>query len=542
MAFGGESVGIEIVKKVPSNADLIAVRDEAGNFNSKNVEGVLAELAGFHKPKYGVTGVGGSLTTLTRLWDSIGKTANVGTDTQKAVNHFDILPPFNRRKCVGDWAVINGKGVFTVNSYYGDPDFAEDGSMGNYVAVEIDPLWYYQDDFSLTAPDEISGTIGVSPSWIFGWKPHPICLNDDGTIREKTYLPCYSLAMKNGMAVSLPGYHPEFGDFKTLWDAARTYNEIAVLEPSIVRHYEWLLITIEYATTNAQSVMAGATNMPYSASDTISLAAENTNSVVVTNAIGEKFTVGQTIYLGDTYSATPANVGAYNVITDVKKCDADGTPNDSGAYYKITFDGDARTVTTSTTISSRPWKTGSCSAVLTPSGVPCGSGDPKTADKLPMRYRYRENIWGNQYSTCGDLFPKLAGSGTGEDPYYIEWYYLVNKSYYPVNTSKPDAADLATAAFIKLSQKTEHVSGYIKTINMDKRYPCVITPTVQTGGSAGTYYADYAYIVNGTVGVRAVRFGGAVSATTAAGPLYFHALHPPAYASWLFGAGLYIPQ
>lgn len=535
-------MGIEIVKKVPSNADLIAVRDEAGNFNSKNVEGVLAELAGFHKPKYGVTGVGGSLTTLTRIWDSIGKTANVGTNTQKAVNHFDILPPFNRRKCVGDWAVINGKGVFTVNSYYGDPDFAEDGSMGNYVAVEIDPLWYYQDDFSLTAPEEISGTIGVSPGWIFGWKPHPICLNDDGTIREKTYLPCYSLAMKNGMAVSLPGYHPEFGGFKTLWDAARTYNEIAVLEPSIVRHYEWLLITIEYATTNAQSVMAGATNMPYSASDTISLAAENTNSVVVTNAIGEKFTVGQTIYLGDTYSATPANVGAYNVITDVKKCDADGTPNDSGAYYKITFDGDARTVTTSTTISSRPWKTGSCSAVLTPSGVPCGSGDPKTADKLPMRYRYRENIWGNQYSTCGDLFPKLAGSGTGEDPYYIEWYYLVNKSYYPVNTSKPDAADLATAAFIKLSQITEHVSGYIKTINMDKRYPCVITPTVQTGGSAGTYYADYAYIVNGTVGVRVVRFGGTVDNSTGAGPLYFHASYTPASASWYFGAGLYIPQ
>ena len=167
-------------------------------------EDALAELALFsHSSKrYGVSGVGGITVDLTRLWDSVGKTANVGTDTQTAVNDFDSLAPFNRRKCVGDWATVGGKPVFTVQSYFGDPDFAEDGTKGNYVAVEIDPLWYYQEDFSQDNPVSISGTIGVSPSMIFGWKPHPICLNADGTIPRKNIFAVLFIALKDGVAVS----------------------------------------------------------------------------------------------------------------------------------------------------------------------------------------------------------------------------------------------------------------------------------------------------------------------------------------------------
>ena len=49
---------------------------------------------------------------------------------------------------------------------------------------------------------------------------------------------------------------------------------------------------------------------------------------------------------------------------------------------------------------------------------------------------------------------------------------------------------------------------------MDNDNPCVITPTVQTGASATQYYSDYAYIVNGTTSVRAVRVGGSVMVLT----------------------------
>jgi len=523
------------------NSDLIAFTDETGKIQATNVKDALTELAGFHRPKYGVSGVGGITVGLTRLWDSIGKTANVGTDTQTAVNNFDGLAPFNRRKCVGDWATVGGKPVFTVQSYFGDPDFAEDGTKGNYVAVEIDPLWYYQEDFSQDNPYSISGVIGVSPANIYGWKPHPICLNADGTIRAKTYLPCYSLALKDGVAVSLPGYQNEWGSYYSLMDAAKTYNAAAVLEPSIVRHYEWLLFTIEFATTNCQAIMAGASGMAYSASDTIALEAADTNAVVVTSAIGAKFAIGQTIYLGATYN-TSAAIADLNVITNIQNCEANGTLNAEGTYRLITFDGAARSVTTATTISSRPWKTGACNTVLTPSGCPSGATAPASATLYPMRYRYRENIWGNQYSTLFDLFAKLIGSDTVEDPYKLEWYYCVDKSYSPANVNKPDVTDFATAAFIKLPQTTQHADGYIKAIAMSNNNPCVITPTVQTGASATQYYSDYAYIVNGTTSVRAVRVGGRPFIGAFDGVLSFFATSAPSHAHWLHGGGLFIPQ
>lgn len=487
--------------------------------------------------KYGVSGVGGSSTTLTRLWDAVGKTAAVGTDAATAENDFDEIAPFNRRKCVGRWSDPdeNGLAHFTVNAYEGDPDYTEDGTKGDFVAVDVEPFWYYQ--------DLASGVIGVSKTRHAGWKIHPVCKDKFGNTRAHTYLPAYMLAYDGaGHAVSLPGFHPVFGHYRTLRAAARTYNggnTAAILEPFAVRHYEWLLFTIEFATTNCQSIMNGPVSMAYAAGDKVSMTASNTNSVVCTAAIGDKFVVGQTIYLGTTHSTTPSNTDAYNVVTAIDKCDADGTLNASGTYRRITFDGTARSVTANTTtISSRPWKTGGAAEVKTPSGSAVSNSD----GKHPFRYRWRENLWGNIYSTCNDLFADLAGSDTEEDPYHLIWYRTVNPDYYPSSSSKPDRTDLAGSNFRKLSQTTEHVSNYIKVMEADDTDDEFIVPTVQTGGSASTYYADYAYIVNGTTGVRAVRLGGGVANGAYFGLLYFNAGHPVSSAGWYCGGGLYFNQ
>lgn len=96
-------------------------------------------------PKYGVSGVGNQSTTLTRLWGAVGLTAAAGTDTNAPKNDFDNIAPFNRRKCIGTWSEpdSSGKAHFTVNAYAEDINYIEDGTMGDYVAVEIEPLWYY---------------------------------------------------------------------------------------------------------------------------------------------------------------------------------------------------------------------------------------------------------------------------------------------------------------------------------------------------------------------------------------------------------------
>lgn len=515
-----------------ASIDEVAEQSEAIDNLNARID-ALAEPA----PRYGVSGVGGSSTTLTRIWDAAGLSAMVGTDKAGLYyNSFDSVQPFARRKCVGVWSQPDesGRAHFSVNAYYGDPDYTEDGTMGDYVAVEIEPIWFYQN------LDE--GVIGVSAGEQPGWQPHPVCVDEDGNIRAKTYLPCYNLAVNEaGDAVSLPGYHTSFGHYQGLRSICRTYgggNNAAHLEPMAVRHYEWLLFTIEFATTNCQSVMQGAASMPYAASDTVALDGTDVDFVVVTSAIGNKFVVGQTIYIGTTYS-TSAAADALNIITSIDPCDQDGTINEDGTYRRITYSGRTNTVTAgTTTISSRPWITGSCNAVTTPSGSPVSN----SSGKYPMRYRYRENIWANCYSTCNDLFGVLAGVGADDDPYHIVWNYLIDPDWFPGSPSRPNAADFSGESFVQLEPVTEHVSGYIKKIEADSIYPECIVPVVQTGGGSTTYFADHAYIVNGTTAIRSVRFGGAVSTGALCGVLCFAARHAVSYSDWGSGGGLFFRQ
>lgn len=489
--------------------------------------------------KYGVSGVGQSSPTLTRLWDAGGLSSTPGTDQTQATSSFDNLPPFNRKKCVGSWSAQDGAAKFTVAAYEDDPDYAEDGTMGDYVAVEVEPLWYI----------EGGGTLGVSAYPIPGWKPHPVCLNADGTIRAKTYLPVYELAKKGGHAVSLPGYHPEFGAYKTVWDAARTYGDgttmadYAIIEPSVVDHYEWLLMTIEFATQNMQNVMQGAVSMAYDTNDKIYLDAAEANSVVVTGAIGDKYVVGQTIFIGAGHSTTPSGVDAYNVITAIEKCDATGAVSSSGTYRKITFDGTARSATGGTTkIASRPWITGSAASVLGHTGSPVSN----SSAKYPCKYRHRENPYGNQNKTCLDLMDVRVEVG---DSFKLQWYYnpdLTPAKYYPSSTSKPDLTDLQTAAngWKLLSVETPVASykdGYIKEQGHDPNYPCVAVPTLTTGGSASTYFCDYASLVSSIV-VRAVRRRGYLTSGASFGPRYVSAANAPSYSNWSYGGGLYFAQ
>ena len=515
--------------------------------------GLWAEGGEFEDyPKYGVSGVGGSSPTLTRLWDAVNKTATAGTDAAAGSSDFDTLPPFNRKKCVGSWSVVNGRAVFTPQAYQGDADYAEDGTKGDYVAVEVSPVYWYE--------DKTTGTLGVSPGPHPGWQPHPVCVDKDGHVREKTYLPCYALALKDGHAVSLPGFQNFFGGYKDNWDQARTYGDgsafanYAILEPSAVDHYEWLMQTIEFATQNMQSVMNGAVSMRYAA-DAIT-AAPAANKIVVTGTIGDNFVVGQSIYIGASHGDNPSDKGAaYNCITAIQKCDANGTLNESGTYRLITYDGTDRTssITAGTTVvASRPWITGATqgyasgvSAVLGHTGSPVDNSN----GKYPMVYRWRENVYGNQNMTCLDLMDARVADS---DSYKLQWYHnpdlqhLGAAKYYPSSTSKPDATDLSTEANgWKLlgveTPKESYADGYIKEESADERWPHVRVPTLTKNGSATTYYCDYASLVYSHA-VRAVRRRGHLYNGAYDGPRYVLAAHAPSYASWRSGSGLFFTQ
>ena len=520
------------------NGARITVTDESGTTTTD----VTIPAATF--ARFGVSGVGGSAAKLTRLWDSVGLTGPTpGTDTTPCSSAFDAFAPFNRKKCVGNWvldtASASPKAKFIVNAYYGDADYTEDGSMGDYVAVEIEPFYYF----------ESGDMLGVSEHQFPGWHIHPVCVDYDGNVRKKTYIPCYALALKDGKAVSLPGFHPQDGDYKGLWTNTQQYNNedvqtLTMLTPSAVDHYEWLLFTIEYATQNCQNVMQGACNMRHASNldDKVS-AIPAANSLVFSGNRVSSYAVGQSVYLG-TNIWSSGQLASMRNIAAIYSCDASGNADTSGSYTRIDYDGDdfSASITVGTTaVLSRPWITGATAgyapnvkAVLGHTGSPVSNTD----GLHPMRYRWIENVWGNVNMTSHDLANVRVDEG--DSKYHLDWYYnadprMVTTPYnYGVNDLVP------SKGWEKLAEVTDadnYRNGYIRFMETDPVYPHIKIPMAMDGSST-TYYCDYAFLVDSYV-VRAVRRRGYPSSGAYDGLCYFYAYYAPSNVVWIFGGELY---
>ena len=525
------------VAQITTNAEDITQLKEDLTVVSAKVS-AIEEAEGLHK--YGVSGIGQSASALTRIWDSVGMTAQVGTDgdNSNVVNNFDDVTPFNRRKCVGHWETRNGGARFVVEAYYGEEGYTEDGSKGDYVAVECPRAYYYLKD----------GILGVSAHQYQGWRPFDIfCRNhDEEDTFAYAYLPAYALAVDaDGHAVSLPGLDNAQGNYAQLLNMARTYKGgalggFAIIQPAAVNFYEWALFTVEFAQQNSQTVMQGCAGLRHSNDDYVTFVDSThllTNNYQAARVVGEYISV-----IGVTVDINTASYLATHKITDIVRCDASGNADASGTHQLLTVEDLGKeyyeydlTGVTEYRLAARPYRTGCCDGVSTPSGSPVSNGDAYH----PMRYRWRENVYGNQFKTSVDLFNKRIG--TGDDDYYLEHYYLHDPAnYVPANTNKPDATDLATSAFVKLDIETPHskyTNGYVKSKAYSTEYPDIWIPDETTGGSASTFYADYASFVFSFV-VRSARFGGLWYLGSYAGFSYFYGLIAPSYGSASSGGDL----
>ena len=523
------------------------LNDDSDEFahDIKELEHSIDELvAGTKFKRYGVSGVGQQIHTLTRLHDSVGMTAQVGTDgdNSNVVNDFDNAAPFMRRKCVGEWSLVDNVATFHVNAYQGDANYTEDGTMGDYVAVECPRCYYYFED----------GTLIISAYQYPDYRPFDIfCRNHDinNTI-PYYYAPAYALVIdEDGHAVSLPGYDNEQDSYKPLVDAARTYKngslgQKAILMPAAFNFYEWALYTVEFATTQCQSVMQGCSALRHSNDDRLTFV--DSTHVLVSNYYASRV-------VGEYIAIIPTNVDinayqykATHKILSSTMADSTGAASDSGTYQLLEVENLGKnyfeydlTGATEYRIAGRPYRTGECNGVSTPSGSPVSN----TNGYYPMKYRWRENVFGNQFTTAMDLFAERVG--TGDDDYTVDWYYLPDPtSYEPSATSNPDAAELAASPFVKLDVSTPHenyVNGYIKSKEYSDTYPDIWIPGETTGGSATTYFADYASLVHSTV-VRGVRFGGNWSSGGYAGFSSCSASRAVSLATALFGGGLFLAQ
>ena len=458
-------------------AEKIGINDsKAGagtTYSSNKIESMLKVLNtnrpkewGVRFPLYSV----GSNPKGERLGDAVGLVANVGTDSATAYNDFDYLMPWKSRRVNGHW---DGKD-FIITAVEGEPNFAVDGSNGSVYAERH--LFYYKYVFTDTYYE-----IWISDQHLDGYEIPERFINIDKSIMQTYYYPCYRISKdSSGNPVSVSGkdimLSLSYSGYKTL---ARKLGTNFHIETTKDRQINELLFYVEFATRNSQDIMYGAATMRYNADDLATVATTNGNKFICSNSVAGNYVVGQTIVIGSTKNGS--EVANNRRITAIETHDS--------SNKAIVFDGAAVNVAVGNFISSRCWFSGGTDKVLTPSG----SSVSNSSGKYQMRYRYVEDLWGNQWAIIADVLIQDHQAYVCKDPTKF--------------------ADSITSDYEKVGYVNAATDGWTKELGWDKAHPYVRLPFV-VGGSNTTYFCDY-YWQNG--GLRVASVGGYLADGTYAG-------------------------
>ena len=315
-----------------------------------------------------------------------------------------------------------------------------------------------------------------------------------------------------------------------------------MMMPSALQFYYWAMFLVEFATQNCQSIMNGCCSLRHSNDDTCKFL--DATHVLISNWQTARVVGEYVAIIGATVDQNNAQYKATHRIVSITRADATGAASDSGTYTNVEvedlgkgyYDYDT-TGATNYRFVARPWRTGACNNVVTPSGSPVSNVN----GYYPMRYRYRENIYANQYHTTVDLFD--VRKGTNDNDYYLDWYFLPDPTVI-TTPSNPDQNTLANAPYVKLGLETAHdnyVNGYIVSVQRDETYPDIWAPLLTTGGSSSTYFCDNASLVYSHV-ARSVRFGGYWNYGAPVGLSHALASYGPSSAYAHFGADLCFAQ
>ena len=451
----------------------------------------------FASPRYGVrfSGSGNSGSTVTRLYDAVGLTAAVGTDTATAVNDFDGIAPWStRRRCCGYW---DDAGQFVINAYEGEPGYTTDGSNGE-VWVESS-LWYYQHTVSEDGVEEII----ISTYQYPGFSPAPIFLSQGGQAQPylKAYTAAYPMATVDGKPTSRSGVFPGSYSLNAAMTEARTAGENYCTTTAGEWYSDWLLMVVEFATRNLQAIMVGATQLPWATTHTALVAETGANRIIISASNASGYVVGQTIGIGTTQGGN--QVCSNRRITSIETVEG-GTA--------INFDGDPVDIAVGNMVYSLAWITGTCDGVQSSSG----SYTSNTSGKYNCIYRGKEKPYGDCFEWCCDVLFQRHGAGTAEDPYTYTTHYLPDPTKY--------SGGAITEDYVQLGYGIPVQDGYSTALGLDERFPWVRIPSA-IGGSTSTYYSDYYQYPR--YAVTAGRLGGSWSSWGGAGPACWHCYSAP---------------
>lgn len=489
--------GVTPWKKLPYLYDPTWVKDQVASANNyatqaaatlASCEAVKAEIKDKTIRRYGVRWLGDNTAAKgTRLGDAVGMTAGVQIGDTINANDFDNVYPWcNIRRCNGEWNPETGQ--FEVKVYECDTDgnknaaFKTDGSNGN-VYVEI-PLFYAKHTYPECGTEEkwVSGAPG--DGYYIPAKLKRSLLRG----QDKTYIAAFraSKDTDTGNMLSIAGAMPAYGSFNSFMAAYKAEGTGFSGTTSEDEEIIDLLMDVEFATRDQQSVMVGETSRYWGNDCKAQLTEENTNRIILENARAANFRVGEQIGVGTTCDSR--NVFDYRTITAIEQF------NDM--HMAVVFDGAPVNITASThCITNMPLKTGTTESLTAPSGTIANDA------RHDCRYRYIETPYGKQFDIIHDLLINDYQTYICDDMHNSNYGNVVNGNYKPVGFKNTDQND-----------------AWIRHMGFDERYPHVKNP-IKVGDGASSTAAFSAYYFC-QPGLRVVWRGGYLAHGRYAGRSY----------------------
>ena len=219
-----------------------------------------------------------------------------------------------------------------------------------------------------------------------------------------------------------------------------------------------VLFTIEFATLDSQAIMAGWTSGNYNAAHTLTADTVAANTIVVANATGVAFAIGQPVSLGTASGSISVFYGRN--ITNIQ-VDTPGAGSTT-----ITVDGAAFSAVIGNVIWNCGWKSGFSSGIAATSGSLANN----TNGKNPFHYRGIENLYGNVWQFVDGLNINARQA----------WYCKDADDY---------ASNVFASPYEQLGYVNNDADGYVKYMGFDPANPMVELPV----DVSSNFYKDYYY-------------------------------------------------
>lgn len=380
---------------------------------------------------YGVSWDKSATVTLTRTNGAVGFEANAGVDAGVVVNDFDTAEIYS--------------------------EFTEVTDANGNVFVRI-PKFYIRKTDSPTLKTWQICKQRMPGSYV------PWCFINFTTGAELDYVdvgkyPAGTTLIGGTKLSSLPNEYPlvnkNIVEFRTYAEAnGAGYHQLDIHVMDMLQ----VLFTVEFATLDSQSVMAGWTNGNYNAAHTLTADTVAVNTIVVSNVTGAAFAIGQPVSLGTAAGSTSVFYGRN--ITNIQV----DTP--AAGSTTITVDGAAFSAVIGNVLWNCGWKSGFSSGIVASSG----SLVSNSTGKQPFVYRGIENLYGNVWQFVDGLNINARQA----------WYCKDHTNY---------ESNVFASPFVQLGYVNGSTNGYVKYTRYDQVNPMVELPV----DVSANYYGDYYY-------------------------------------------------